>query len=202
MEEMNYSGNSYKTREPREQKDDVPEKKIDKVVSNAKVKKKGIFSDFINNDIPSIWEYVGREVLVPAIKKFITEAISNGLDMLLYGETNHSSPKQRRTNASNVSYQAYYGRDKGEYNRSSFNRRYDPDSVIIDSRGEAENVLSCMDEMLGTYGVVSVADFYELCGVDSNYTDNNYGWTDIRSAQIVRTRDGYIIKLPKASPIN
>ena len=52
------------------------------------------------------------------------------------------------------------------------------------------------------YQVVSVADFYDLVGVSGNYTDNKYGWTDIRNASVIRVRDGYMIKLPKALPLN
>ena len=41
-----------------------------------------------------------------------------------------------------------------------------------------------------------------LVGVSGNYTDNKYGWTDIRNASVIRVRDGYMIKLPKALPLN
>ena len=58
-----------------------------------------------------------------------------------------------------------------------------------------------MDELIETYGIVSVADLYELVGVDGEYTDNDYGWTNIRNADVVRTRDGYLLSLPKAMPI-
>ena len=58
-----------------------------------------------------------------------------------------------------------------------------------------------MDELLETYKMVTVADFYDLVGVTCDYTDNNYGWTSLRSAEVVRVRDGYIIKLPRALPI-
>ena len=67
---------------------------------------------------------------------------------------------------------------------------------------EAEDVLERMDELIATYQVVSVADFYDLVGVSGNYTDNKYGWTDIRNASVIRVRDGYMIKLPKALPLN
>jgi hypothetical protein len=50
--------------------------------------------------------------------------------------------------------------------------------------------------------LVSVADLYDLVGVTGNYTDNKYGWTDIRSASVIRVRDGYMLKLPKALPLN
>ena len=42
----------------------------------------------------------------------------------------------------------------------------------------------------------------DLVGVTGNYTDNKYGWTNIRNAEVVRVRDGYRIKLPRALPID
>lgn len=80
--------------------------------------------------------------------------------------------------------------------------KYDYDDIILESRGEAEDVLERMDELIATYQLVSVADFYDLVGVSGNYTDNKYGWTDIRNASVIRVRDGYMIKLPKALPLN
>ena len=70
------------------------------------------------------------------------------------------------------------------------------------SEGEAEDVLSRMDELIDTYGVVSVADLYDLVGISCNYTDNKYGWTNIRNVEPIRVRDGYMLKLPKAMPID
>lgn len=49
---------------------------------------------------------------------------------------------------------------------------------------------------------MSVADLYDLVGINGNYTDNKYGWFNIRTASVVRVRDGYMIKLPKAVPLN
>lgn len=51
-----------------------------------------------------------------------------------------------------------------------------------------------MDELIDTYKLVSVADLKDLVGITGNYTDNRYGWTSIRSAEVVRVRDGYTIK--------
>ena len=41
-----------------------------------------------------------------------------------------------------------------------------------------------------------------MADLTSPYTSNKYGWTNIRSAEAVRVRDGYILKLPKAMPID
>ena len=59
-----------------------------------------------------------------------------------------------------------------------------------------------MDELIDTYGIVSVPDIYDLVGISGNYTDNKYGWTNLRNAEPVRVGDGYMLKLPKPGPIN
>jgi hypothetical protein len=51
------------------------------------------------------------------------------------------------------------------------------------------------------YKVVSLADLYSAAGVSYDYTYNNYGWTDISDARVVRDSEGWILKFPKAMPI-
>jgi len=139
--------------------------------------------------------------LVPAIKKAISDIVTNGIDMILYGGTGRT---KSNSTASKVSYRSYYdgGNGRRDYSATRTKTGYNYDDIILDNRGEAEDVLSRMDELISTYGLVSVADLYDLVGVTGNYTDNKYGWTDIRSASVIRVRDGYMLKLPKALPLN
>lgn len=52
------------------------------------------------------------------------------------------------------------------------------------------------------YGMASVLDLYDLAGLTcQNYMADKYGWTDIQSARVARTRDGYILQLPRAIQI-
>ena len=75
--------------------------------------------------------------------------------------------------------------------------------LIFNTRGDAELVLSSMDEAIEKYGVVSVGDLYDLADVTTrNYMVHEYGWTNIRSASVIRVKDGYMIKLPRAVPLN
>lgn len=175
------------------------EKKVEKVVS-GKVKKKGKFLDIIfSEDFDSVKDYIIFDVVIPNAKKIISEIVTKGSDMLLYGEARSTSTK--KTNTTKVSYNRYYD-DSETYHRVRTGR-YSFDDILLDSRGEAEELLFELNELIGEYGIVSVANFYDLVGIDSStYTDNNYGWTDLRTAKIVRTRDGYTIKLPRAVPLN
>lgn len=202
MEE--YKSNSHKSKE--NQRGSIPEKKVEKVIAGtAKSKKKSEirkFTDvFISEDVNNVKSYILLEVLVPAIKKAISDIVTNGIDMILYGGTGRT---KSNSTASKISYRSYYDGGNGRRNYSAARTRigYNYDDIILDNRGEAEDVLSRMDELISTYGVVSVADLYDLVGVTGNYTDNKYGWTDIRSASVIRVRDGYMIKLPKALPLN
>lgn len=189
-------------------KDDIPEKKeIKKVVTGGKaqIKKRTRGQKFLDNlvseDLPTVKSYVTMEVIFPAIKKAIADVVTNGIDMILYGETGRT---RRSTPASRVSYRSFYD-DRKDTRRSSgrsyIRDTYESGNIVVDTRSDAEAVLAGMDDLIATYGLVSIADMCDLAGVDSEYTDNKYGWTDIRTAEIVHTNDGYLIKMPKALPI-
>lgn len=202
-----YASNSHKSKELNEKS--VPEKKVEKIISGtAKAKKKSEirkFTDvFISEDIESVKSYIFADVLVPAVKKAISDIVTNGIDMLLYGESGSENSSKKST-ASKVSYRSYYDSPSERRGAHIINRSasgYSYDDVTLSNRGEAESVLARMDELIDTYGLVSVADFYDLVGISGNYTDNKYGWTDIRTASVVRTRDGYMIRLPRALPLD
>lgn len=200
-----YKPNSNRFKE--EQKNNERERKVEKVVTGTvKTKKKSkalmLANEFISEDARNVKTYVIGEVLIPAIKKAISDIVTDGIDMILYGE---SKGGHKRSTADRVSYKNYYDRDrKPSYDsRSAIRSGYSYDDIILNSRGEAEDVLTRMDELMETYGLVRVADLYDLVGITGSYTDNKYGWTNIRNAEIVRVRDGgYMIKMPRAVPID
>lgn len=101
-----------------------------------------------------------------------------------------------------VPYKAYSDdRDRSRRPLERSRNGYSMDDIILSSRGEAEEVISQMDELIEIYDLVSVADVYDLVGIRSEYTDNNYGWKNIRNVEPIRVRDGYLLKFPKPIPI-
>lgn len=195
-----YAPNSNKFKKEQSEK-----KKVEKVVSGkVRTKKKSELSKlsdiFIAEDVRNVKSYVLMDVLVPAVKKAIYDIVTDGVDMILFGGT---GGKRKRSTADRVSYNRYYyDRNKRSDERSSVSRGYSFDDVILDTRAEAEEVLSAMDGILDAYGMVSVADLNDLVGVTGQYTDNKYGWNSLRTAEVVRVRDGYMLKLPRAVPID
>lgn len=71
----------------------------------------------------------------------------------------------------------------------------------FNSKREAQEVLKKMEDIIGRYGYVSVADFKDLIGEECSYTDITKGWTDISEAKIVHLLEGkrrckHTIELP------
>lgn len=196
--DMDYKPNSHKYKE--EQKNASERKKVEKVVTGkVKTKKKSEIRKFKDAFVPEdILPNIISNVLIPASKKMIFDVV----DTLLFGDTRK---QDRFSGSSYIPYRSYsYSSSDKRDNRSETRLRsgYYQDDIIVENRGEAEEVLERMDELLDTYGVVSVADLYDLVGKPTKYTDNKYGWTNLRNAEPIRIGDGYLLRLPKAGPIN
>lgn len=71
------------------------------------------------------------------------------------------------------------------------------ESTMFHSRGDAQEVLNSLEEILRLYDIVTVKDLYDLSGIDATYTDNRYGWKELKDVSVVWDRDGYIVKMPK-----
>lgn len=202
-----YKPNSYRSKE--EQKASSDERvKLDKIVQGAvKTKKKNEIRKFkevfISEDVHNVKNYIFMDVLVPAIKDAIEDIITNGIRMILRGE---SGSRKTSSGASKVSYRSYYDdrRDDRRYSSSSTRAKtaYSYDDIILESRGEAEEVLERLGEIIDTYQMATVADLFDLVGISGSYTDQKYGWTNVRNAKVIRVREGYVLDLPKALPMN
>lgn len=199
MEE--YPSNSHKVHEDNEP---IKEKKVEKVISGtAKVRKKGCFDKladvFISEDASNVKSYILMDVLIPSIKKAVSDIVTNGIDMILYGGQNPN--RSRSTSGTRVSYRSYYDSGRREPERPRA-RIYSYDDVVLATRGEAEEVLASLDGMIDKYKIVSVADLYDFVGIQGSFTDNRYGWMDLSMAKIVHVSDGYLLKLPQPKPID
>ena len=192
MMDMEYQSNSHKSKELQEEK-----KKLEKVVvGQVKTKKKNgmskFVSGFISDDTQNIKSYLVKDVVIPTIKKTITDIV----DMILYGGKHKSS----RIPGSKISYRSFYDEPR-ERREPVVAQAYSYDDIILESRGDAEEVLDQLNALIDTYKIASVADLYDLVGMTGNYTDNRYGWTNLANTDVLRTRDGYQLKLPRPLPI-
>jgi hypothetical protein len=162
--------------------------------------------------LPSIGTYVNDEIIKPAVKNIIFDAITSGLSRALnmdyrqnrggYTPYNRSSSQPRRP-GTNYSNNYNNSRQQPEERKPIRPARYGVEDYVIEDKFDAANVLTTLTEAADKYDNVSVADYYDLIGASSQYTDNTYGWTidTIVHARIMPVYGGFIIKFPPVEVI-
>jgi len=198
-------------RAQKESEAESPEdKKVEPVVKGEVTRRKKplgkrFHETFLGGDARGTAQYVVFSVLIPAAKDMLVEAGAQGIERLVYGE----SKRRGGYRGSMATGHIAYNRPPGVSDRpppATLSRRarsrFDFDEIILQSRGEAEEVLDRMFDLLSRYDSVSVADLYELTGVQSAHTDQKWGWTDLRGSSVHRTRTGgFLLDLPEPNPL-
>lgn len=192
-----------------EKEETPPKKHVEKVISgNATVRRRSLGRKFIdiffNGDITDVKSYLIFDVLVPSIKETINSLINKGTEMILFGETTKSVTKKSTSSGTYVSYGSPYRGERERLpssNRNRVLRRFD--DIKFENRGDAENVLDTLAELMDIYHQATVGDFYDAVGITNDWTEDvdNYGWTDISGARVSRVRDGYILEMPKCTKL-
>lgn len=206
---MDYQSNSKKEKVAAEVK---KSKNVERVVTGeVLVKKKSVgtkFKDlFIAADFRSVFQYVVSDVLIPAARNMIVDGASKGVERMMYGDRGrYRTPGGRQIiTYNNVGMNRGMGgspmRTAPPITVGSRTQRAVRDEFIIATREEAERVLEMMNDIIDTYDVVSVADFNEMIGYPSDTVDNKWGWTYLNNAQVRQIREGFVLDLPPAEPI-
>jgi hypothetical protein len=161
---------------------------------------------------------------VPAAKDTVTDivqgvmdALRNGLDIALFGEVRNSRSR-RDSGRTYVSYDRYSSRDRDDRrdrdrrdrdrrddkkddrrDDSSRNRRsHRFEDIVFETKGDAVDVRDTLINTIEQYGQATVANFYDLVGITEEYTDHDYGWTNLASSSISMVRGGgWVVNLPK-----
>lgn len=186
------------------------EKKIERVTSSDPIRRKKSLGKqfketFVGGDAKTAMHYVIFSVLIPAAKDALAEAGSQGIERLIFGESRH-----RRGPSSSpmgyVSYNRMSSTNKPPLPTRNLSRRarsrHDFDEIVLNSRSEAEDVIDRLFDLVARYESASVADLYELTGLESTHTDHKWGWRDLRGATVSRLRNsGYLLDLPEPEPL-
>lgn len=208
---MDYQGNSKRDQE-KEAKEKPPAKELKKVVTGeVTTKKKGIGRKFkelvVEADFRSVIGYIMTDILIPAAKNMIVDSAAKGAERMVFGDS--GTRRRGIGGGSRISYDRITRSGVGgsplrgapAIERGPRSTRHAREDFIISSRKEAEEVLELMNDIIDNYEVVSVSDLNELVGYPSSHVDNKWGWTFLGDVQIRQIREGYLIDLPPAEPI-
>lgn len=203
IDEIKPNSHAYKDA-IKKKEEEKPERRLQKVTQGT-VKKKGnlakLKNSLISEDAGSIKDYILHSVLIPTVKNAIVDTVIDSVTMLFgcKGRTRSSaSSRGAYVSYSSISSGRKHDRFSEEY---KIRNSYELEEIILPTRSDAEEVLNQLCDCLATYDSVSVADLYDLVGIDSRYTDYDYGWTNLSTATYVHVRDGYVLKMPRPRPI-
>lgn len=200
MDTFDYKSNSHKSKAEQ----DVAQsekKRVEKVVKGTVKTKKKTGVTKLAEEANNVKTYLISDVLIPSAKKLIVDLVKDGIEMLAYGSTRRDG---RRPIVDKVSYDKRYVKydDRYPVPEPRSRARFDYDQLEFDNRGEAELVLTRLDEVIETYGHARVSDLYDLIGQTCDYTYNEYGWTNLSTAKVVPIRGGgYGLDMPRALPL-
>ena len=188
-----FPGNSHKQKEQEKQKKEIKKVVSGKVSRKKKTLVQKMAGGFFSADLSEVAGYVIDDVLLPAFKKLVWEGIANGAEMLIFGEVKTKKSKNGFTNYGKYFREESKGRSRDRKSRS----RGEFDDLIFEDRWEAQDVLDSALDYLDQYDEITVADIYEMAGEDYDHVDTQYGWDNLKGARVVRSRDDYILELPR-----
>jgi hypothetical protein len=181
-------------------------KKVESVVTGKVVRRKQpigkrFFQTFFGGDAKSVAGFVMMDVLLPSAKDMIFEAFTQGMQRTLFGESGPGAT--RRPGASRPGYTPYNRMGAGtrpaeprEISRAA-RSQHNFDEILLATRVEAETVIDRLYDLIERYEEASVADLYDLVEISGDFTDAKWGWKSLTGARAVRTRDGYLLDLPR-----
>lgn len=199
MNDIEYPNNSYASRRNASETETATERKVEKVIKGSATVKKKFAGSLFSEDIANVGTHVLMNVILPSVKDIIVDMVTDAVKMTFYGEKGVG--KKSSTINSKVSYRQYYDNDR-QRAEPVVKSNFDYDDILLDSRGDAEEVLIQLEDIIDRYKVARVADLYELIGVTPPYTAYKYGWSSLKSAKVVATRRGYSLDLPRAIPLD
>jgi hypothetical protein len=190
----------------------VEDKKIERVTSDDPIRRKKSIGKqfketFIGGDAKNAVRYAMFDILLPAARDMVVETVSQGFERLILGDSRRrgSTPPQAGPTGY-VSYNRYAMGSRQSSSQRVMSRqaraRFDFDELVLQSRSEAEEVIDKLYEVVSRYGSATVADLYELVGISGSFTDNKWGWTELRGAGVTRVRGGYLLDLPDPQPLD
>lgn len=219
---MDYQGN---TRKEKEKKKKLPieegsknpkEKNIEKVVTGEILQRpKGIgrkFKDiFLGGDAKQAARYVVGDVLLPALRNLVVDMATKGVERLVYGESTYrrrGPTFNYRSQYQGVQYSRPFDRDPRDRSYSPLNEpprgrqnRHEINDVVIPTREEADLVTERLADIMDKYDVVSLADLYNLLGLQTSHIDFKWGWTYLGGINVRQIRQGYLLELPPLEEI-
>lgn len=69
--------------------------------------------------------------------------------------------------------------------------------IVLSSEADAETVREALLKLLAQYEVVTFADYLDLVGLSSTFSDARIGWVELNDIPIKPLKGGFVLFLPE-----
>jgi len=176
------------------------------VISGAQQKKKKIPGEgFLAASGRTVWDSVLEQVLIPNIKRGLTEIATAALNTFLYGvnPTSHRAGFQFTPRSNYMTRPTQPINQYHAARQSSTAQSAPPDGVDADlgeihvqTREDAYALRNSINTYIREYGQISVSTIAEMAGLRVPYTGNEWGYYTLQGATIRDTGSSICILLP------
>ena len=208
---MELPGNSNASKEksvkqaaPEEQKEELKPLPLSGEAIRKKKPMGQKFKDvFFGGDFKGTMKTVASVTVAPAIRNLVFDTGVEALKRTIFPNMAPGSRPSSTSLASRITYHTPVNRDPREDPRGRDPRMPqalpsgDVGDIGLPLREDAEMVLDGLIEKIDRHRFATVRDLYTLLGWRTDYTDEYRGWSQLGEVQIIQTREGYILRLPR-----
>lgn len=182
------------------------------VSSPSEIKKDSFWDKFkkawFGENVENAGEFVIFEVGIPAMKATLSDMISNGMEVLLFGESSGRHSRGRSKESSG--YTGMYRRERERERDVREERRsygYIWEQVEPRSQRDCMAIIAEMRDFAYDNEYVTVAELLDIMRASNlaEYTDENKGWyaEDLKgnACSCYAVRGGYLLDLPRPRAI-
>ena len=143
-----------------------------------------------SDDIRSIADYLIDDVFVPQVQKTLADMGKSALDRLIYKDKSPASTSRVEP----IGYSTIFT-NKTKVSTNTSKPRFG--TLILDNVDDCKMLLNNMQAIIDRNGIVTVLQLYDMAGHNTDvYTAQKYGWTNIDSAKIIKTDEGWRLDMP------
>lgn len=214
----------FKSKVEETKKEPTPKRMVSKPV---KVKKEGLVERLVKgvigpDGLPKVGRYLNQNVIMPSIRDIIVKSVQDGVSMMVYRQDMHRGPQSggysqnQGTDYGRQYRQHGYGQSGHQTKpQRNYAREYkEPgqqqvlrdgvylNQYMVANRDEAQSILNGLQEYILDYGQATVASYYQMLGIDTVFTDDSFGWDDLRGVRVLPYNGSFVIDLPPVRTLN
>ena len=198
---------------------DIPEKPAERprpraVTSRPAEIKKDTFWDkfkkaWFGENVENAGEFMLFEIGIPAVKATLSDMISNGVEVLLFGESSgrHTRSRSKESSGYTGMYKRERDRDRDARDMRRSDTGYVWEQVEPMSQRDCMSVIAEMKDWAYDNEYVTVGELLDMMKASSLavHTDDNRGWysEDLKgnACSCYAVRGGYLLDLPRPRAI-